>query len=358
MDPLTHIAAGVAISQFVPSPSRGWAALTAALFAVLPDLDYVLIFQDRLSYLKHHRGFTHSLLATVLFVVIGAGLTRLVGGPRWVRPVFLIGLLVLASHLFLDWTTSYGTQLLNPFTRAKFSLDWVFIIDPYLTAILAAGALATLISTGWGRTVGAACLGLGFAYILLCGFYHHQAMHLARQVFSQPAGKNTKHAALPQPFSPRRWLLVAESPGEVRQAFVELPFWPRGEEVLAPREIPVRVDIRIPPRVPPAAYNSPAKLTVYRWQAAPMPAVALTSEGRQILDTYLAFSRFPILAANDHVSGGIILTWVDLRFSVPGRTIPFVLQVDLDDNGRLAAWQIGGPRLPVNKHSLKNSRPG
>jgi len=125
-----------------------------------------------------------------------------------------------------------------------------------------------------------------------------------------------------------------------------------------PTEIPVRLDLRTPPRVPPAAYNPPAKLTVYRWQAAPQPAIALTPESRRLLDTYQAFSRFPILIANDHVPGGIILTWVDLRFSVPGRAIPFVLQVDLDDNGRLAAWQIGGHHLPKNKPFLKNSRPG
>jgi membrane-bound metal-dependent hydrolase YbcI (DUF457 family) len=358
MDPVTHIVTGVALSQFVPAPSRAWAAAAGFFFAILPDLDYVTIFHNRLSYLKHHRGFTHSVVALFLFVFLIAGFGRLVGGPRWFKPLLLIGFLVLASHLFLDWTTSYGTQLLNPFTKAKLSLDWVFIIDPYLTALLTAGALATLIPTGWGRTVGAACLGLGAAYILLCGFYHHQAMNLARQVFSHPSRENAKLAALPQPFSPRRWLLMAESPGEVRQAFVELPYWPGSGELPAPKEIPVRLDLRTTPRVPPAVYNPPAKLTVYRWQAAPMPAVTLTPDGRRVLNTYLAFSRFPILIANDHVPGGVILTWVDLRFSVPGRTIPFVLQVDLDDNGSLAAWQIGGPRLPVNQHSLKNSRPG
>jgi inner membrane protein len=358
MDPVTHIVTGVALSQFVPAPSRVWAAAAGFFFAILPDLDYITTFNSRLSYLKHHRGFTHSVFALFLFVFLIAGLGRLLGGPRWFKPLLILGFVVLASHLFLDWTTSYGTQLLNPFSRAKLSLDWVFIIDPYLTALLAAGALATLISTGWGRSVGAACLGLSVAYILMCGFYHHQALNLARQVFSHPNRDNAKIVALPQPFSPRRWLLMAESSGEVRQAFVELPYWSGGGKVPAPREIPVQINLRTPPRVPPAAYNPPAALEVYLWQAAPSPAVNLTPASRRLLDTYLAFSRFPILVANDHVPGGIILTWLDLRFSVPGRTIPFVLQVDLDDKGRLAAWQIGGSRLPANKHSLKNSRPG
>jgi inner membrane protein len=357
MDPLTHVVTGVALSQFVPAPSRPWAAAAGFFFAILPDLDYLATFNDRLSYLKHHRGFTHSILALFLFVFVIAGLGRLLGGPRWFRPLLLIGLLVLTSHLLLDWTTSYGTQLLNPFTRAKLSLDWVFIIDPYLTALLAAGALATLVSTGWGRTVGAACLGLGALYILLCGFYHHQALNLAREIY-QPGSRDTTLAALPQPLSCRRWLLVAASPGEVRQAFVELPYWPGRAAVTPPTEIPVQVSSRTPWRVPPAEYRPPAALEVYRWQAAPLPAGSLTPECRRLLDTYLAFSRFPILIANDHVPGGVILTWLDLRFSVPGRTIPFVLQVDLDATGRLAAWQIGGPRLPLNKPSSHRPQPG
>jgi|YelNatPaOPRAMG01_1025707.scaffolds.fasta_scaffold02121_3 inner membrane protein len=358
MDPVTHIVTGVALSQFVPAPSRVWAAAAGFFFAILPDLDYVTTVNGRLSYLKHHRGFTHSVFALFLFIFLIAGLGRLVGGPRWFKPLLSIGFLVLASHLFLDWTTSYGTQLFHPLSRVKFSLDWVFIIDPYLTALVAAAALALLISTGWGRTVGAACLGLGIAYILLCGFYHHQALILARQVFPHPSGDKTKCAALPQPFSPRHWLLVAADSGEVRQAFVELPCLPGGGKIPKPMEIPVRLDLRTPPRVPAATYNSPEMLTVYRWQAVPGPHVTLTPETRRILDTYLAFSRFPILVANDHVPGGIILTWVDLRFSVPDRAIPFVLQVDLDDNGRLAAWQIGGPRLPINKPSHRNPRSG
>jgi inner membrane protein len=358
MDPLTHVVAGVALSQLVPSPSRLWAALAGVFFAILPDLDYIMIFDSRLSYLKHHRGFTHSVAALFLFAFLGAGAGRLLGGPRWFRPLLVIGLLVLSSHLFLDWATSYGTQLLNPFTRAKFSLDWVFIIDPYLTGLLTAGALAALWSTGWGRTVGAACLGLAGAYIILCGSYHHQALSLARQVFPQASGDNASLAALPQPFSPRRWLLVAKTPDEVRQAFVELPYWPAGGTVPAPPEIPIRHNPETPPWVPQAAYRHPAALEIYRWQAAPSPAASLGPEVRPLLDTYLEFSRFPILIANDLVPGGSALTWLDLRFSVPGRTIPFVLKVHLDQSGHLTAWDIGGARLPFRKSPAPPSRPG
>ena len=357
MDPLTHTVAGVALSQLVPAPSRGWAALAGICFAILPDLDYVVILSSRMAYLKHHRGFTHSLVAMVLFVFLFAGLGRLLGGPRWFRPLVIIGFLVLGSHLFLDWTTSYGTQLLLPFSRAKLSLDWLFIIDPYLTGLLLAAALAVFWASGWGRTLGAACLILAGAYILLCGFYHRQALNLAHQIFQPQTQEKAKLAALPS-LSPRRWLLVAAVPGEVRQAFVELPRWPLVAEMTPPPEIPVRQAARTQFRVPAAPYQPPDALEVYLWQAAPSPLSELPPEIKGLLDTYLEFSRFPLLVANDRHPGGKNLTWLDLRFSVPGRQIPFVLQAQVDQSGRLAAWRIGGGILPSPESAGQSPRPG
>jgi len=347
MDPLTHIVTGAALSQLAAPPSRAWGALAGVFFAVLPDLDYFLSYNNRLAYLKHHRGFTHSLPALFLFAFAIAALGRLLGGPRWFRPLLLIGVVVLASHFFLDWITSYGTQLLNPFTRAKFSLDWVFIIDFYLTGILAAGALAALISTGWGRAVAAACLGLAGVYIFVCAFYHHQALNLARQAFRDAPPDGCTLAALPQPLSPRRWLLVCQTAGEIRQAFVELPYWVGKGDIPSPAVIPVHYDPETPPRIPQAAYRSPADLEVYLWQAAPSPETPLDAEARGILDTYLEFTRFPLFLYGRNNPGCMTLIWIDLRFGVPGRAIPFVLNLHLDRQGRLVGGYIGGAPLPV-----------
>ena len=121
MDPLTHLATGVICSQLLPAPSRWWAALAGAIFAVLPDVDYFFIFWDRLAFIRYHRGFTHSLLALPLFALAGALLGRYLGGDRWFKPLFILGLAALGSHLLLDLATSYGTQVLSPFSRRRFS---------------------------------------------------------------------------------------------------------------------------------------------------------------------------------------------------------------------------------------------
>jgi inner membrane protein len=341
MDPLTHVATGVIISQLVKSPSKWWAALAGALFAVLPDLDYFLIFWDRLAFIRYHRAFTHSLVALPLLALAGALAGRGLGGPRWFRPIFFIGLAVLASHLVLDLATSYGTQILSPFSRRRFSLDWVFIIDPYITALLVAGAITALAFQRWGPQLAAWSLGAAGVYILVCAFYHYQAVGLAHQIFQTPNVREQTEAALPQPFSCRRWQLISAHPGEIRQAFVQLPWTAGLGNNLATAKpkivtVPAGQD-RVGSGV---AYQAPANLTVQTWRqvsgAGPYPR-----EAEKILASYLEFARFPLLCRDQAQGGERLLEWLDLRFSVPGRSFPFVLQLRLGADGRLEHWLIG-----------------
>lgn len=339
MDPITHVAAGVLISQLVPMPSRFWGAMAGVAFGLLPDVDYFLAFVDRLSFVRHHRGFTHSLVVLPLLALFGAGVNAAIGGKDWFRPFFILGILVLASHLLLDLATSYGTQILSPFTRRKFTLDWLFIIDPYLTAILLLGAVAALVSPGWGRKVGALCLTGATGYVLVCGLCHRQALAVAEQLFKDrnPAGNI---AALPQPFSCRRWQFLCQDPKGIRQAFVELSFGS-----LAGGRPEVKFDL-IPISsaqgygVPPGDYRPAQDLQVQVWAAA-AASPPYSPEARRVLDIYLDFARFPLLYRIRTLGGGQLQEWLDLRFSVPGREFPFVLQLRLDVQGRLEQWVIG-----------------
>jgi inner membrane protein len=169
MDPLTHTAAGVAIARLIPAPSRKWGLLAGVAFALLPDIDFLFIFVDRLSYIRYHRGLTHSLLALGLFALLGAWAGRRLGGARWFRPLLGLGVAVLGSHLLLDVATSYGTQVLSPFSRHKFALDWLFIIDPYFTLMLLIGAAGAAFTPTRERLLATLSLGLASGYFLLCG---------------------------------------------------------------------------------------------------------------------------------------------------------------------------------------------
>jgi inner membrane protein len=346
MDPVTHLATGLIVSQLIPGPSRWWSALAGAIFAVLPDCDYVLAFWDRMTYIRYHRGFTHSIFALPLFALAVAGLGQALGGARWFRPLFFMGVAVIATHLFLDLATSYGTQLFNPLSHRRLTLDWLFIIDPYLTALLLLGAALALFFPLWGRKAGACCLAAGCLYMLLCGLYHQQALNLARQL--RLTGNNPERtvAALPQPFSCRRWLLLASGPQEIEQAFVELPYgawW--GRSVGRP---PAPADPPAANAAHPGAaslYQPPEYLASRTWTAAPAPGPDFAPDTRAVLDIFLEFARFPLLQRVQPLEGGAyLLEWRDLRFSVPGRDIPFVLQLRMDAQGRLQSSSLGRRR--------------
>jgi inner membrane protein len=309
---------------------------------MLPDVDYFFIFWDRLAFIRYHRGFTHSLVALPLFALAGALLGRYLGGPRWFKPLFIMGLAVLASHLLLDLATSYGTQLLSPFSRRRLSLDWIFIIDPYFTALLLAGAIAAMTWPLWGPCLGAWCMAAAAFYLLVCASYHHQALDLARRIFQdvKPGGQTV--AALPQPFSSRRWQLITAGPGEIQQAFVQLPFEAalglgslEGKATVAP----ATGDQSCP--IPADPYQAPGQLTIQTWNAAPAAATVFSPEAQAILASFLDFARFPLLCQAGSQGGEQLMEWRDLRFSIPGRAFPFVLQLRLDAQGRLQHWLIG-----------------
>jgi inner membrane protein len=341
MDPVTHITTGLLLSQLIPGPSRHLSALAGVILSLLPDLDYLLVYLDRLSFIRYHRGFTHSLVAVLLFSLLVAGLGQALGGPRWFRPLLILGLAVLGLHVLLDLATSYGTQIFSPISSRKYTLDWLFIIDPYLTALLAVGAVAALISPGWGRKVGAVCLALAGGYFLICGCYHQQAWKLARQVFQREAQAGATVAALPQPLSCRRWQLIAAAPGEIKQALVELPYLPQAARALAAKTAEVPVSFTNPhPRGLAVPYQPPWDLQILTWRPIPPPTLSYAPQARQVLDIYLDFARFPLLAWVEPQGEGLLLKWLDLRFAVPGRPFPFVLALQLDGQGQLRRWAI------------------
>src|SRR5262245_38634841 len=98
---------------------------------MLPDVDIFFLGSEPTGEFLYHRGITHSLAFAPL---AGAALGLLAWrrdrppgrGPRdWIA-LFVLSML---THPLLDACTSYGTQLLSPFSRRRFAIDSVAIID-------------------------------------------------------------------------------------------------------------------------------------------------------------------------------------------------------------------------------------
>ena len=147
MDNLTHSLVGLAAAKAGLERLSPGATTLCVLAANAPDGDIiVLAFDDRWSFLQHHRGITHaivgvatlSVLLPLLFYLGDLIISRLKHRPRQVNFVGLLiaSVLVSATHPLLDWTNNYGIRFLLPWSSRWFYGDLVFIVDPFIWLLL------------------------------------------------------------------------------------------------------------------------------------------------------------------------------------------------------------------------------
>jgi inner membrane protein len=143
MDPLTQGLLGAAAAQAVCGRRLRHAWLAGAVGGLIPDLDVLIgSASDPLLAIEYHRHFTHALAFIPLGGLIAATpwLLRRRYRPDW-RPILGAATLGYATHGLLDACTSYGTQLLWPFSSQRIAWDVVSIIDPVFTLALLLGVV-------------------------------------------------------------------------------------------------------------------------------------------------------------------------------------------------------------------------
>lgn len=144
MDPLTHALLGAAGGFAVSRGRSRIAALAGFAGAMLPDADVLIgSSTDPLVSLEYHRQFTHSLLVAPFGAALAAVVIWLAMRQREpFKALYWPALAGYASAVLLDACTSYGTQLLWPFTQRRFAASVVAIVDPIVTLVLLVGVIA------------------------------------------------------------------------------------------------------------------------------------------------------------------------------------------------------------------------
>jgi inner membrane protein len=304
MDPLTQGLLGASFGQALYGRALGRGALVwGALVGMSPDLDVVASPLSPMAEWLWHRGPTHSLLfAPVVGPAIGWLLWKWKGGRRrdWVG----LCVVALVTHPLLDVFTTYGTQLLWPFSRQRFAFDAIAIVDPAYSL-----ALAVALVLGVRRGVGArparraawAALGLSSAYVGLGLAVNARAEALARRQLAAEGVAGARAAAYPTLFQLPFRRVVARHGDEVRVGWLS---------VLAPR---------------PMAWD--------RFLAASGPLVEAARSTREVL----VLEWFAMGEATPRLEeGGAVVEFDDLRYGFPGRPRDGLwgVRVRLDAAGR------------------------
>ncbi len=163
VDTLTHTVTGAVIGELMLGRKVGKRAmLWGALANNYPDIDvaFTPLFRPA-DALFVHRGITHSFFFVLLSaLVFGYMLSRKEKHGLPFAEWFRFFLLIIMLHPLADSLSGYGTGFFEPFSRARYFFNVLFIIDPLFTFPLLIGTVALLFlkrdspkRKKWGRAV-------------------------------------------------------------------------------------------------------------------------------------------------------------------------------------------------------------
>jgi inner membrane protein len=244
MDNLCHTLVGAAFGEAGLKYRTRFGNAVLMVAANLPDVD-ALGFASAVPSVAFRRGWTHGVLAQALLPIALTAAALAVdrwwrGGPSAPRAragaLLLLSYVGVLSHVGLDYLNNYGVRLLMPFSNRWFYGDAVFIVDPWLWLVLAAGVW--LARRGSRPRRAAVALGVAAIYI---GLMVVSAVAARRAVLAQwMAARGRQPEALmvgPRLANPLHKEVIIDVGEEyARGRFT----WPEGRLVLRDRMVPSR----------------------------------------------------------------------------------------------------------------------
>lgn len=226
MDPVCHTLVGGALAQSGLKRRTGLGMATLLIGANVPDVDVLSFVGGPTMALWFRRGVTHGILALVVWPVVLTGLMLLWDRvvrrrrrgsrpPALPRELLFLSCVAVATHPVLDFLNTYGMRWLMPFSDTWSFGDTLFIVDPWIWAVLAAGIfLAARAGRGAGasplRSPAALALVVVVGYVALMGLATVAARGAVRDAMRAarlPAP--TRIMVSPLPVIPwRRWVVM------------------------------------------------------------------------------------------------------------------------------------------------------
>jgi inner membrane protein len=216
MDPLSQGVLGAVAAQAISprgsSRHRHFGKVTAMgwVAGMAPDLDVLIrSSSDPLLYLEYHRQFTHSLA----FIPFGSAIVALLfwflfRSKMSFWTCYAACFAGYATHGFLDACTTYGTQLLWPFSDARVAWNIISIIDPIFTLPL----LVLVIWSAWRKSPKVAWFAVAFlsVYFVLGVIQRDRAESFAREIIASRGHTPTRLEAKPSFANILVWKVVYE----------------------------------------------------------------------------------------------------------------------------------------------------
>jgi inner membrane protein len=365
MDTLTHALSGALVGRLLagrrtrpqtaataasaaaarPLPPVWQMVVAGAAAATFPDLDFVLGWVSELTYLRGHRGVTHSLL--LLLPLWGLPIAWLLSrfwrrggraGPDW-RSLYAVVCAGILIHILGDLITQFGTMILAPFSERRFGWGTSFIIDLPLTGTILAGLLGSALWR-YSRLPSALALAALLAWVGVQAMGRSEAIDAARAHAERQGIRPLLVDAAPRPASPFNWTAIVFDGERYHYAHINTR---RSEALVASADDGFMRRFSAP-YLPVAQAQWEVR---ERFGDNGVRELAEQVWGAEDFAFYRWFAMFPVLEhADNGPSGQICAYFVDLRFITPGREeTPFGFGLCGGEEGwRLFEREPGGRR--------------
>jgi len=378
-----------------------WSLMFGAIF---PDSDVFRGWFDHndMLIMTWHRSITHSLVCLPIWALVLALLTRAIAKWRkWESPslaaltaIYAVG---IASHIFLDLVTDFGTMIWSPLGWTRPAWDLIFIIDFTLSAILLVpqflawiyakreglrnralscwiiSIAVTIVVTAFSRIVGApistryvfvtiiilaavfllpslrnfgvdlqrstwnlAGLILAIAYIGAAYFVHNAAFARLQKFAEAQHIQSRSMAAFPLPPSMAHWDGLILGPRGVYETRIN--FGDLSGDADANRTLVSMTDLQSPPNSQTRAADLPRTdplppIEYSYYPDAPSNPFIESAKHLPQVETFFWFARFPITRYHREGTDSVV-EFFDARFPHRDRgPSPFTYEVRFDANG-------------------------
>lgn len=225
MDPLTHLLIGSGVAGMAGNSLNlsNPAQIGAMIGSLTPDFDILLQLKGDMFYLKHHRGFSHSIPGISLFSAITAIALKLFFPMGTLGNIFLWTLLGNLSHIIVDVFNSYGAEIFWPISKKKFTFNLLMIFDPIIILIFSGLFFERSISS---RFVGVVSFALLSGYLMFRWFLRLQVEKYLGHKFRRR--EINKIIVMPALYSILGWDFFIETPQEFIVGHVRGFSWKTG----------------------------------------------------------------------------------------------------------------------------------
>lgn len=215
-----------------------------ALAQSVPDVDFVTaFFLHGAENVVAHRGLTHSVLFGLAATVFLTWLVKDVihKTPLPLKNVFLLFAVNIFVHLFIDSLNAYGVALLMPFDDHRYTLNVLYVADPFFSvAPFVAFLFLIFLNKSHRRRVAWIQTGILVSALYLClATINKQLVNQEIRESLAQQKKPLPFFTTPSPFNSLLWFVVAkDSAGyytAYRSVFDKGPtaftYFPRREQI-------------------------------------------------------------------------------------------------------------------------------